>query len=206
MARPSRVLLLAVVALTLAAPSAAAVPHRDLGGTLGDLWETVLETPTAENPFAGGDPCVDLGPIVAPLAPFLEEITCTVKPSEGLFITAWSSECSTFEPPPFFGRDEAELRECARDVDAGLEVPTITVDGTPVPVSEVETDLLRIHAPKDNIFGTLDRKRLSVAHGWVAFLGRLSPGTHEIVIHVVGTYLNEPVDFTSTTTIIVTKG
>ena len=51
-------------------PSAAAVPQRDLNSVLlGDLWETVLETPTAENPFAGGDPCVDLGPVVAPIGP-----------------------------------------------------------------------------------------------------------------------------------------
>ena len=175
---------------------------------LGDLWETVLETPTAENPFAGGNPCVDLGPVVAPLSPFFTSIECTVKPSERLFVSAFSSECSTFEAPPYFGNDEAELRACARDVDAGLAPPTVTVDGTPVPVSEVETELLLIHLPKDNIFGVSGssaRKGLSVGHGWVASLGRLSPGTHEIVIHVVGTYLGNPLDFTNTTTINVTK-
>jgi hypothetical protein len=203
--RLSRALLLAMVALGLAAPSAAAVPQRDLGGVLGNLWDRVLETPTAENPFAGGDPCVDLGPIVAPLGPSIPSITCTVKPATKLFITGWSSECSTFEAPPFFGRDEAELRACARAADAGLSVPTITVDETPVPVSQVETGLLRIHLPKDNVFGTSDRKGLSVAHGWVSFLGRLSPGTHEIVIHLLGTYLGDPVDLTNTTTIIVTR-
>ena len=200
MSRLSRALLLAVVALALAAPSAAAAPNRDAGGVLGDLWETVLETPTAENPFAGGDPCVDLGPVVAPLGPSLPSITCTVKPSEGLFITGWSSECSTFEAPPYFGRDEAELRACARAADAGLPTPTITVDGMPAPVSEVETDLLRIKLPKDNIFGASTRRGLSVAHGWVSYLGRLSQGRHEIVIHV-----GDPIDFTNTTTINVTK-
>ena len=120
MSRLSRALLLAVVALVLAAPSAAAAPNRDPGGVLGDLWETVLETPTAENPFAGGDPCVDLGSVVAPAVAVLHLDQCTVKPSERLFISACSSECSTFEAPPYFGRDEAELRACARDVDAGL--------------------------------------------------------------------------------------
>ena len=203
--RLSRTLLLAVVALGLSAAPAAAVPQRDLAGILGDLWDTVLETPSAENPFTGGDPCVDLGPIVAPLGPSVPSISCTVKPSTKLFITGWSSECSTFETPPFFGRDEAELRACARTVDAGLSVPTITVDGTPVPVSEVETGRLRIHLPKDNIFGTSDRKGLSVAHGWVSYLGRLSPGTHELVIHVGGTLFGAPRDFTNTTTIIVSR-
>ena len=98
-------------------------------GVLGDLWETVLETPTAENPFAGGDPCVDLGPVVAPIGPS-SSFECTVKPSQKIFVAAWSSECSTFEEPPFFGSDEAELRACARAADAGLAV-TLTVDGRP---------------------------------------------------------------------------
>jgi hypothetical protein len=200
MSRLSYALLLAVVALALAVPSAAAAPNRDPGDVLGDLWETVLETPTAENPFAGGDPCVDLGPVVAPLGPSLPSITCTVKPSEGLFVTGWSSECSTFEAPPFFGGDEAELRACARAVDAGLPTPVITLDGTPAPVSEVETDLLRIKLPEDNIFGASNRRGLSVGHGWVADVGRLSRGRHEIVIHI-----GAPMDFTNTTTIIVGK-
>jgi len=207
MSRFSLALLITAVALNFAAPSTAAAQERDLGGVLGDLWGTVLETPTAENPFAGGDPCVDLGPIVAPLSPFFTSVACTVKPSQSLFVSAWSSECSTFEAAPYFGADENELRACAREVDAGLTPPTLLVDGIPVPVTEVETDLLSIHLPKDNIFGEpkSDRKGLSVAHGWVASLGRLSPGTHEIVIHLEGTYLGSPVDFTNTTTIIVAK-
>ena len=121
------------------------------------------------------------------------------KPSQKIFAAAWSSECSTFEQPPFFGGDEAELRACARAADAGLAV-TLTVDGTPMPLSEVESDLLRIHLPEDNIFGASDRKGLSVALGWVSYLGRLSPGTHELVIHVGGTLFGDPIDFTNTTT------
>ena len=39
----------------------------------------------------------------------------------------------------------------------------------------------------------------------VSYLGRLSEGTHELVIHVVGTLFADPIDFTNTTTIIVTK-
>ena len=75
-----------------------------------------------------------------------------------------------------------------------------------MPLSEVESDLLRIHLPEDNIFpAASDRKGLSVAHGWVSYLGRLSPGTHGLVIHVGGTLFGDPIDFTNTTTIIVTK-
>jgi hypothetical protein len=50
----------------LLAPSASAAP-TSLERILGDLWTTVLETPTPQNAFAGGDTCVVLeGKIVAP--------------------------------------------------------------------------------------------------------------------------------------------
>jgi hypothetical protein len=71
--RLSRVLLVAAVAFGVTAPSSAAVPDKKLGATLGALWQKVIETPTPQNLFGpnGGDPCVDLGGVVAPFAPVL---------------------------------------------------------------------------------------------------------------------------------------
>jgi hypothetical protein len=163
---------------------------------LGDLWTTLLETPTPENPFAGGNPCLDLGDILAPFGPTGVE-SCTVERGTKIFVTAWSTECSTFEGN---GTTEAELRACARAADAGITTHTIAVDGQPVPVSEVETELLTIHLPKDNIFGLTgaDRKGLSVGHGWVTLLDALTPGTYTIDIHVAGS-----ISFDIRTTIIV---
>jgi hypothetical protein len=205
MTRLCRVLLVAVVALGVSAPAATA---QDLGSTLGTMWETVLETPTPQNPFTGGNPCVDLGGgVVAPVAPVgTTSLTCKVKSGTTLFITALSSECSTVEPPPFFGRNEAQLRKCARTVDANITVHTITLDGQPVPVTEVVTGLLTIDLPADNILGVPAQQAFSVAHGWVALVGPLSPGRHEIILHIEGTYLGDPINFTNTTTIIVQGG
>ena len=171
--------------------------NNQLGGMLGDLWTTVLETPTPENPFAGGSTCVDLGETLAPFGPNGAQ-SCTVERGTKVFVTAWSTECSTFE-----GTTEAELRACARAADQGITTHTVAVDGQPVPVSEVETELLRIHLPKDNIFEdifglTVDRRGLSVGHGWATLLDPLTPGTHTITIHDAGT-----VNFDITTTIIV---
>jgi hypothetical protein len=171
----------------------------------GALWERVLETPTPQNVFAGGDPCMDLGGgVVAPFVPLgTPSLMCKVKPGTTLFITAWSSECSTVEEPPYFGRNERQLRACARAVDAGITLVEVTVDGQRVAVSEVETGLLTVDLPENNIFGLPAQQAFSVGHGWVALLDPLSPGRHEIIIHVEGTYLGDPVDFTNTTTIIV---
>jgi hypothetical protein len=133
----------------------------------------------------------------------------------------YSSECSTVEPEPFLGNDEADLRDCARKADAAPEPPerpfpgitvTITVDKKPVPVSEVETGLLDVVLPAENILGARPGPAQSVAHGYVALLNPLTPGTHEIEIHAEGTaFLYDdlhpeykfPVNFTNRTTIIV---
>jgi hypothetical protein len=209
--RLCRLLLVAIAALVVIAPSAAAVPDKKLAKTLGALWQEVIETPTPQNLFGpnGGDPCVDLGGVVAPFAPALGSptLTCTVKPGTKIFVAAWTSECSTLEAPPFFGGNEAQLRACARAVDAGITRTDVTLDGKPVPVREVESRLLHLDLPADNIFGApAGTGPLSVAHGWVALLHPLKPGTHTITLHIEGTYVGAPVDFDNTTTIIVKPG
>ena len=198
MTRLARALLLATVTFCLVAPSASAAP-TNLGKTLGNLWTTVLETPTPDNPFGGGGPqCVVLGgKIVAPFGGGSR--TCTVKAGTRIFIAGWTTECSTFEGN---GTTEAELRECAVAMDAGVTA-TDTINGEPVPLSSVETGLLTIHLPQDNIFDDLkgaDRNGLSVAHGFVYLTDPLTPGTYVIKGHVVFPD-GSTIDFTTTITV-----
>ena len=153
LSRLTRILLLVAVALCLGAPTAGAVPAKKLDNNLAALWTTVLQTPSAQNPF-GTDgaafACVDLGGTVAPFGPVTTGVeSCTVKPGTKIFVAASSVECSTFEGN---GTTEAELRTCARKSDLQV-APTVTVDDKSVPVTEVETPLLHITLPADNIFG-----------------------------------------------------
>jgi hypothetical protein len=219
MSRISRVLLVVVVALGVAAPSAVAVPDKKLGTLLGAMWEEILETPTPQNPFTGGGPlCVDLGGVVAPFSAFGEDITCTVKPGTKVLVAAWSSECSTLEAGTvFFGIDRAELRACARRVNAGVMADdvSVTLDGRTVPVTKVRSPLQRLNLPADNIFGAPPGQcctpppedglpYLSVADGWVALLRPLKPGTHTITIDVTGeSPPGNELNIHNTTTIIV---
>ncbi len=180
MARLARALLLVAVTFCLVAPSASA--QTSLGGTLGDLWTTTLETPTPQNPFGSGGPlCVVVGgKIVAPFGG--GSFTCTVKAGTRIFIAAWTTECSTFAGDcggP--GSNEAQLRAAAEAADAGITA-TVTINGQPVPLSSVETGLLTIHLPQDNIFGLqgAERNGLSVAHGFVYLTDPLAPGTYVI--------------------------
>ena len=184
MARLARALLLVAVTFCLVAPSASA--QTSLGGTLGDLWTTALETPTPDNPFGGGGPqCFVLGGnIVAPFGG--GSFTCTVKAGTRIFIAGYTTECSTFAGDcggP--GSNEAQLRAAAEAGDTGITA-TVTINGQPVPLSEVETGLLTIHLPQDNLFGAKGaaRKGLSVAHGFVYLTDPLTPGTYIIEGHV----------------------
>jgi hypothetical protein len=203
MARSIRILLAALVGIVITAPAASAAPDRKLEALLGDLFERVLVIPTSENPLAGnGNPCVDLGnKVVAPFQGGADDLTCTVKSGTKIFVAAFAVECSTVEPAPFFGRNEAELRECVRALNLGKV--TLSVDGKMVPLTDVETRLLRLNLPEENIFGAPDGLADSVGRGFVALLQPLPPGTHQIVINVSGSFAG---DFEVNTTIVVQPG
>ena len=185
------------MALCLGAPTAGAVPPKKLDNNLAALWTTILQTPSAQNPFGTGPPesaCFDLGGTVTPFGPAGVE-SCTVKPGAKIFVAASSVECSTFGEN---GTDDAALRNCARN-HPDLQVATVTVDGKSVPVTLVETPLLNIVLPAENIFGQPEGTQgLSVGAGWVALLHPLTPGTHTIVIDTAASDI--------TTTIVVQPG
>jgi hypothetical protein len=197
MSRLARMLLVGALLLCAVAPAADAVPAKKLDDNLAALWTTVFQTPSAQNSFGTGGTafgCFNLGGTVAPFGPSGIP-SCTVKPGTKIFVAASSFECSTFEGN---GTTDAELRDCARRNDAQV-APMVTVDGKSVSVAEVETRLLRIVLPADNIFGLpAATQGLSVAHGWVALLHPLTPGTHTIVIRTGAS--------TITTTIRVVPG
>lgn len=182
-----RMLLVAVSMLFAAISSVAvgspamAVPKKDLNDHLAAVWTTVLELPNPENPFSGGPPflCLDLDGAVAPFALFGVDPSCTVKPGTKLFVIASTYECSSFEG---HGSTEPVLRACAKEADADV-APVVTLDGKTVRVVEVETPLLEIVLPGDNVFGLpAGSEGPSVGHGWVALLHPLTPGSHTIFI------------------------
>jgi hypothetical protein len=139
------------------------------------------------------------------LGPPVSTWECTVKPGTKIFVAASAVECSTFEEN---GTTEQELRECAQKAlkvqDQQLGVPTVEVDRKSVPVTQVETPLLDIDLPADNILGPTvpAGQGLSVGAGWVALLHPLTPGSHPIVIVLDPDDPDKPTS-TITTTIVV---
>lgn len=178
-----RAILLALLGVGALAAPAQAVPDHKLGNQLGQLWTDTLQTPSAQSPFGTGGVAytcnLSLRGTVAPFGPAAVP-GCTVKPGTKIFVTGYSVECSTFEGN---GSTEAALRTCARATDLPA-APRVTVDGRSLRLTEVETGLLRITLPAGNLFGEpAGSTGLSVAHGWVALLHPLTPGSHTIVIY-----------------------
>ena len=186
---------------------ASATPAKKLPSILAASWTAVLQTPADQSPFGSGGPetgCVDLGGTLAPGWPFgfTGDRSCTVKPGTKIFVTAASFECSTIpgdDGGP--GLAEPQLRACARDLTLNVAptAPTVFLDGRSVLITAVETQLLHPDLPVGNIFGAPAGTYRSVAHGWVALLRPLTPGTHTIVI--IGGLVS-----TVTTTIVVKPG
>ena len=199
---------LGAIALVFATP-AGATSQRKLGEDLVGFWTFVLQTPASQNPFTtDNNRCLALGrEVVAPLLPFApSSTTCKVKPGTRVFIGEMSGECSTAEPPPFHGSNPEQLRECIRNDLAGFTEHTLVVDDLVVPVHLVETSVMTVNIPPDNMLGVPAQEAQSVARGWVTLLHPMTPGIHHLTYTFAGTLMGTPLGVTNSITIIVERG
>jgi hypothetical protein len=114
------------VATTEPAPEPRAVeilsPDESWGGAtrgewLARAWQRVVSLPAGVEALpATGERCGygQFGPVFFLRGSFdRSEETCVVAEGTAVFVLVSGAECSTVEPPPFFGRDEEELAACA---------------------------------------------------------------------------------------------
>ena len=135
--------------------------------------------------------------------------TCVVAEGTAIYVVVADVECSTVEPPPFFGDNEADLRECAA---AGFDEfwptpPSVTVDGVAVPGItrfRTQTPVFSFTLPEDNLFGapagTTATK--AVSDGIAVMLKPLSVGQHRIVISYTSPFLPGPGSTTYNLTVV----
>lgn len=207
MPRLTRVLVLAALATGVIAPAAAGAPGGRLARDLAGFWTYELQTPIPQNPFTSdNNRCHMLGhDLLEPLLPFAPSTaTCTVKLGTHVFIGEISAECSTAEAPPFHGENEAQLRQCVEAVMSGFTTHTLFRDDTPVAVEAVQTRVMEVTIPPDNMLGVPAQRAQSVARGWVALLPALAPGVHHVRYTFAGALLGTPLGVTNTITLIVT--
>lgn len=180
-------------------------PHAKYKGhTYGEWaakwWQEVFSIPAgdSEHPFFTGEPFGGDDGVTFLVGLFGEGNVkdITIRPGTALFFPIINAECSEFEPPPFHGVGEAELRACANahiDLTSGVFAE---IDGRPVKniqAYRVQSPLFEWGPlPEDNIlaFFGLDAPEgttsLAVDAGYYLLLPPLSVGCH--TIHFGGTF------------------
>ena len=162
------------------------------GASLGEwsarYWQWVTSLPVGENPAQ--DPTGALcgygqtGPVF-----FIPRNMppCTVPEGVSVFLPIAGSQCSTLEPPPFHGDDEASLTACAAiEADRYTRI-VVRVNGEVVPDVEhyrAASPVFSMQLPENNIFAVPAGTGLAVADGYHVVFRPLQPGTYEIVVHV----------------------
>lgn len=162
-------------------------------------WQWATSMPEEINPNFDptGERCGygQFGPVFftpAGLAPSPDDgaapIRCVVPEGTGLFVSLGGTECSTVEPPPYFGRNEAELRECAALQSDTFTSVEATVNGVDLPdIERYRTDspLFTLNFPEDNFFGVPEGAALSVSNGYSLLIAPPPPGEYDLTFSTV---------------------
>ena len=119
-------------------------------------------------------------------------------------MTPENVECSTLEPPPFFGRSEDELRACATAwLDSATDYQA-SVNGQDVGDLDAyrsTSPLFTLTFPEDNVFGADPGVAQAVTAAYSFIIARPPPGRYEIVLS--SRAIGDPTIFVNTVYLIV---
>jgi hypothetical protein len=173
-------------------------------------WQWFFSAPQEANPFFDetGAMCGygQFGPVffLAGAEHSLER-SCVVPLGVHIFVPLLGSACSTVEPPPFFGRDEADLARCATDAVSHAEsvldmsAMTLSVDGQAVENLagyRAVSPLYTLWLPEDNLLGSPKQVADGVADSYQVMIAPLAKGEHVIEIALPGPNAGEVVNIT----------
>ena len=173
-------------------------------------WQWAVTMPEDINPNfdTTGEHCGygQSGPVFFMPASFGEafERTCVIAEGTAIYVVVAGTECSTVEPPPFFGRTEEELQACA---SAALDDATnyqASVNGQDVPDLETYrtgSPLFTMTFPENNIFAVEPGVAQSVSETYSFIIAPPPPGEYEIVVSTM--YVGDPQLYTGTVNLIV---
>ena len=108
---------------------------------------------------------------------------CVVPEGMAIFVFVGGNSCTTVEPPPFFGRNEEELRACAAAATDGVTDLQASINGEEVPDLETyrtTSPLFSLVFPADNLYGVPEGVTLAVADDYGFIIAPPSPGEYEI--------------------------
>jgi hypothetical protein len=170
-------------------PPTARVQDMTLGEWSAEMFRALFEIPASQNPALGYQwtNCYfkRIGNVGLGVTYFSGGSSeCQMPAGMILYVPIVGGECSTAEPPPYYGGNEEELRACV--LAFVYENVYAFVDDTPVRNIESYfslTPLYYFDLPSDNVLGGPAGKAYSVAHAYGFLLAPLSPGKHTIHVH-----------------------
>jgi hypothetical protein len=180
-------------AMVTVLPPEATMAGATLGQWSAQWWQWHVSFPVASHPGADetGARCGtgQHGPVFfLPALLTFDDITCVVPADTAIFVPIGAAECSTVEPPPFFGRDEAELRACARAAADTYSTLTASVDDhfiTDLAQYRASSPLFTITLPDNNVLDAPAGVATAVAEGYDVLLAPLPAGEHQVLVQVV---------------------
>jgi hypothetical protein len=122
-------------------------------------WQWFLSVPVAKNPATGGAcSTAQLGSVWFLAAPFTGtgEVPCTVPAGKMLFFPIFNAECSSLEPPPFYGATPEARRACAKGFVDSVSNLSVTIDGVSLQQLQryrVVSPDFDFTVPPDNVYG-----------------------------------------------------
>jgi Pectinacetylesterase len=185
------------------------------GATRGEWdarwWQWAVSMPEAVNPNfdTSGERCGygQSGPVFFlpgnVVGEEAAEITCVVAEGSAIYVNVAGAECSTVEPPPFFGRTEDELRACATaalDQATDIQARVNGQDVADLDAYRTGSPLFTLTFAEDNIFGVEPGVAQSVSEGYGVIIAPPPPGEYEIA---VATRFDGSPEFATTVNVIV---
>ena len=169
-----------------------------VGMTYGDWsaawWQYIVSIPAATNPLtdpSGCGPQQTSGPVLFFAGSWVGPVTrtCNVPAGKPIVLPIINVECSSLEPAPFHGDNEAELRSCAAIFGDAIDAKSLaaTIDGKKVKDLEsfrTQSPVFGLTLPAENILGVTPGVGFSVSDGYWLLLRPPFPGQHKI--HVEG--------------------
>lgn len=174
---------------------------KSYGEWAGGFWQWLLSIPGSVNPFDDltGENCAlgQFGKVwyLAGDPTFGGGVTrqCKVPTGKAILFPIVNAECSTLEPPPFFGQNQGQLRRCVRNIgfsDADTlrvkidEKEFTTNDLLQFRLDPAQAPVVGIVIPDEN--NVLVNTELtgnageSVPGGYYVMIAPLTPGVHTI--------------------------
>jgi hypothetical protein len=167
--------------VSTAAPTPTVAPPR--ASLTAEWWKTYVSIPASEDPASRCDLGIDNVVFLGATTGGSVKRSCTLPAGTSILVPLINVECSSLDPPPFFGRTPAEQRACAEGfaddfTDLFLTINKVSVGN--LSRLRVQSQPFTFSPVEGNMFGIPAGTGGSVSDGYWALIGPLAAGKYDV--------------------------